>query len=115
MDQGLGMQAMSPEEQMMMKQGGDVNSMGQAPAMPSQASPEMVQEIAQLLLQGITPEELIQQGVPPELVEQAIMMLESQEGMQGGEMGPPAPPPEAMTPPAPSAQEILGGGLASQY
>jgi uncharacterized protein (DUF433 family) len=33
-----------------------------------------VEEIAQLLMQGITPEELAEAGVPTQLIEQAIAM-----------------------------------------
>lgn len=44
-----------------------------------------VEEVAQLLMQGITPEELANAGVPVELIEQAIAMLKQQMAAQGGQ------------------------------
>lgn len=37
-----------------------------------------IEQIIQLLQQGITPEQLLQQGVPQELIMQALQMLEEQ-------------------------------------
>lgn len=71
----------------------------QAPIAQLQQAPITVEEIAQLLKQGITPEELIQNGVPQELVEQAAMLI--QQEMQAGKAQ------------QPSAQGK--GGLAEMY
>lgn len=55
------------------------------------------QEIAQLLLQGITPEELVAAGVPMQLIEQAIAIAQQmaaggmeQQAQAGAMMGPTA-------------------------
>ena len=41
-----------------------------------------VQQIVELLMQGVTPEELLQQGVPQELVMKAIEIVKAQQGQQ---------------------------------
>ena len=56
-----------------------------------------VEELVALLKQGITPEELAQQGVPPEMIEQAIAILQ-QEVQTGQPQGQP-----------------MQGGLAEMY
>ena len=56
-----------------------------------------VEEIVALLKQGITPQELVQQGVPPERIEQAIAILQ-QEVQTGQPQGQP-----------------MQGGLAEMY
>ena len=56
-----------------------------------------VEELVALLKQGITPKELVQQGVPPGLVEQAITVL--QQEVQTGQ---------------PQGQPVQGG-LADMY
>jgi len=48
------------------------------------SAPVTVQEVMQYLMQGITPEQLVQAGVPVELIEQAIAMLQQQMAAQGG-------------------------------
>lgn len=55
---------------------------------PAAGAPE-VEAIIELLIQGITPEELVKQGVPEELVMAAIQMLEEQtmQAEQGGQPG----------------------------
>jgi hypothetical protein len=52
-----------------------------------------VEEIAQLLLQGITPEELAEAGVPTQLIEQAIAMAQqmAQAPQQQQQQQPAAP------------------------
>ena len=55
--------------------------MGQAP----QTGGISVQEIVMMLKQGVTPEELAQNGVPVQLIEEALMMLQA-EVEQGGPM-----------------------------
>ena len=41
-----------------------------------------IQQIVELLMQGVTPEELIQQGVPQELVMKAVEIVKAQQGQQ---------------------------------
>lgn len=38
-----------------------------------------VEQVIELLMQGVAPEELVQQGVPVELIEQAIQVIMAQE------------------------------------
>ena len=65
---------------------------------PSTSMPlPTVEELIALLKQGITPQELVQQGVPPELIEQAITVL--QQEVQTGQ---------------PQGQPVQGG-LADMY
>jgi len=51
-----------------------------------QINPEMVMQVKQLLQQGVSPDELIQQGVPQEVVEMAIQQLQQEQA--GQEQGP---------------------------
>lgn len=62
--------------------------MGQQSGNPNAGQMPSVEEIAALLAQGITPDELQAAGVPVELIKQAIAMLKQQAPMQGGSMGP---------------------------
>ena len=41
-----------------------------------------IQQIVELLMQGVTPEELLQQGVPQELVMKAIEMVKAQQAQK---------------------------------
>jgi uncharacterized protein (DUF433 family) len=41
-----------------------------------------VEDVVNMLMQGVTPDELVQQGVPVELIEQAIAMMEAQAMQQ---------------------------------
>lgn len=41
-----------------------------------------IQQIMELLMQGVTPEELLQQGVPQELVMKAVEMVKAQQAQQ---------------------------------
>lgn len=109
----------------MMEQGLAMQSMGGG-GMPAAADPltpqggaggsneqALVDELVRLLLEGVSPEELIQQGVPQELVEQAMAIAISQSG---GGAGMPPPGPEAMGgPAAPPATEAGMGLAASGY
>jgi hypothetical protein len=45
--------------------------------------PVTVEELVELLLQGITPEELVNAGVPQQLVEQAMAMAQQMAAQQG--------------------------------
>ena len=46
------------------------------------ASLQAISQIVELLMQGVTPDELIKQGVPQELVMKAIEMLKAQQAQQ---------------------------------
>lgn len=62
-----------------------------------QGQAQMVQEVARALMQGATPEQLIQQGVPAEVIQMAIEMIkakteapavpEEKAGLAGREFG----------------------------
>ena len=41
-----------------------------------------IQQIVELLMQGVTVEELLRQGVPQELVMQAVEMMKAQQAQQ---------------------------------
>lgn len=56
---------------------------------PKQAPTVSVEELVMMLKQGITPEELAQNGIPAELIDQAMMMLQ-QEVQAGAGQGQPA-------------------------
>ncbi len=58
-----------------------------------------VDEIIQLLMQGVPPEELEESGIPPELIMEAIQIIEQQMAAEDQQA---APAPE------------MGGGLAQQ-
>jgi len=57
-----------------------------------QVDPRMVEEVAMMLQQGANPDELLAQGVPMEVLEMAMQMLQGQvaqeqglaRGVQGG-------------------------------
>ena len=55
---------------------------------------EAIKQIMQLLMQGVTPDELIAKGVPEELVMKAVELLQRMQQEQGGQGGQPAPGPE---------------------
>ena len=46
------------------------------------AAIQAISQIVELLMQGITPEELLQQGVPQELVMKAIEIVKAQQAQQ---------------------------------
>ena len=50
------------------------------PAQQGPSEEEMVQRVAEMLMQGVTIDELIQSGVPREIIEMAMQLLESQSG-----------------------------------
>ena len=62
---------------------------------------QIVMKVAELLAQGVTPEQLNAQGVPMDVKEMAVQLLQSQQGQQ-----------------LPQAEPVLGvpndGGLASR-
>lgn len=58
-------------------------SQGQMPQGPDQQLPT-VEEVIDMLLQGAKPEELIQMGIPEELIMQAMQMLQQQSAPEQG-------------------------------
>ena len=86
------------------------NGLAQSMAQPQQAQPQQagqmptVEQVIQLLMEGTAPEELEQMGIPPELIMQAIQVLEQQMAQQGQQpQGQPQQAPQEM-----------GGGLAQE-
>lgn len=45
---------------------------------------EMIAQVAQLIMQGATAEELIQMGVPQNVVDMAMQLIQSQQGSAAG-------------------------------
>lgn len=64
---------------------GLAQQMAGAPAQGQQpqADMQMIEQIIQLLMDGVDPQELVQQGIPPEVIMQAIDILEQQLAQQG--------------------------------
>jgi len=64
---------------------GLAQQMAGAPAQSQQpqADMQMIEQIIQLLMDGVDPQELVQQGIPPEVIMQAIDILEQQLAQQG--------------------------------
>ena len=85
--QGLAQSMTQPQTQQ--------QQVGSAGSLPS------VEEVVALLMEGIPPEELEKMGIPPELIMQAIEMLEQQMAAQQQQ----APAPQ---------QPQMGGGLAQE-
>jgi len=67
-----------------------------------------VEEIVQLLLEGANPEELVQMGVPPELIMQAIEIIEQQMAAQSQGQGAQLPPQSGMAQEPGLAQSMSG-------
>ena len=61
---------------------------------------QIVMKVAELLAQGVTPEQLMAKGVPQEIIEMAMQLLQSQQGQQ--------------LPQAEPVQSVPDGGLASR-
>lgn len=76
------------------------------PAAQGQQMPT-VEEVAALLMQGVDPQELLNAGIPEELIMQAIAFLEQQMVAQQGGAMQPTPGPST-----PAGQAMSGGGLA---
>jgi len=65
-----------------MEQGLAAQSAGQGMGMGmgGQGSPEqMIQQVVQMLMEGVDPEQLVQQGVPIEIIQAAIEIIMAQE------------------------------------
>ena len=63
-------------------QGLAAQSQGEQQAGQEAQMQQAVQQIVELLMQGVKPEELIQQGVPHELVMKAVEIVKAQQGQQ---------------------------------
>lgn len=53
---------------------------GQMQGQQGPTTEQMVQKVAELLAQGVTPEQLIEKGVPQEIIDMAMQLL--QQGQQ---------------------------------
>jgi hypothetical protein len=86
--------------------GGMGPGMGQGPGGGAQEQREQIiallKEVIQLLLQGVSPEELIKKGVPREIVEKAIQIIQQQQAQGGAGGGQPMPQGQ----PGPSPQGV---------
>lgn len=62
----------------------------QEQALQEQALPQrdemeqMIAQVAQLIMQGATPQELLQMGVPQNVIDMAMQLLQSQQGNVAG-------------------------------
>ena len=62
----------------------------QEQALQEQALPQrdemdqMIVQVAQLLMQGATPQELLQMGVPQNVIDMAMQLVQSQQGSVAG-------------------------------
>lgn len=72
-------------------------------ASTAQADSELIAEVVRLLMEGIPPEELLAQGVPQEVLQEAMEIVLSQAPVAGA----------APSAPAPSAPPVTDGGLAA--
>lgn len=63
----------------MMEEGLAARAVQPQPGMGQQAPQVSVEEVIQLLMQGVDPEVLVQKGVPMEIVRQAVEMILAQE------------------------------------
>ena len=87
MDQGLAAQAAPTGAPAMPQQG-----MG-GPEMGGPDEQQLIDQLVELLMSGISPEELLAEGVPPELLEAAMQIaMQAMGGAPQGmpEQGPPA-------------------------
>lgn len=50
----------------------------------------LVQEVVQMLMQGVSPDEIVAQGVPMEIVRQAVEIVLAQEQQMATTQAPPA-------------------------
>ena len=84
----------------MEEQGLAAQSQGQGGGQMDQAKMmELVQQVARLLAQGVSPQELMQKGVPEEVIQMAMQMVQEQQEPQ-------------MAPQVPNS--VQGQGLAAE-
>ena len=74
---------------------------GQMQGQQGPTTEQMVQKVAELLAQGVTPEQLLEKGVPQEIIDMAMRLL--QQGQQSAPQMPMQP-----------AQVMTEDGLASR-
>lgn len=55
---------------------------GQGVGGPPQGQKQMITQVVQMLLQGVTPEELLRQGVPKSVIEKAVMVIQNRQQQQ---------------------------------
>lgn len=73
----------------MMEQG-LAGQMAEAPMGPAGGDAQaMLEQVIQLLAQGVNPEELLQQGVPMEIIQQAIDILLAEDAQMQNVQQPP--------------------------
>jgi len=84
MNQGLA--AQSAEEQMEPNEGQQVPAKGQV---SQEDVEEVVEQVVQLLKQGVPPEELLKKGVPMEIIKQAIQIIQAQQKQSANNNTPP--------------------------
>ena len=66
---------------------------GQGLGMGGQGNPDqMIQQVVQMLMQGANPEELLQQGVPMEIIQAAIEIIMAEQSQQEAAQAPAATP-----------------------
>ena len=66
-----------------------------------QGAEDMIKQVIQLLMQGVSPEELIQKGVPAEVIQMAMEMIKQQEQ-------------QSAAPQVPAGQTGLAGSMLAQ-
>ena len=79
-----------------------------APVPQQQQGMPSIEQIIELLMQGMDPEELVSQGIPPELIMQAIEVLEQQLAAQEGQAPQQAAPQGMPQQPQGLAQNLMG-------
>lgn len=65
-----------------------------ASGMAGSTNDQMIAEVIRLLLDGVDPQTLLDQGVPPEILQQAMEVVLSQNPVGGSGMPMPAAPPQ---------------------
>ena len=55
---------------------------GQMQGQQGPTTEQIVQKVAELLSQGVTAEQLMEKGVPKEIIQMAMQLLQSQQGQQ---------------------------------
>lgn len=55
---------------------------GQMQGQQGPTAEQMVQKVAELLAQGVTPEQLLSKGVPQEIIDMAMQLLQQQQSPQ---------------------------------
>lgn len=55
---------------------------GQMQGQQEPTTEQLVMKVAELMAQGVTPEQLNAQGVPMDVIEMAMQLLQSQQGQQ---------------------------------